>query len=278
MSVEVLIVGFGDLASAMADILTKQDMHLVGLRRTSKRSSEEVTYLVGDVTQIQTLGHLSNLKPDIVIYCVAADAQSDESYRRHYVEGLYNVLESLNILSPPRHFFFVSSTRVYGQSTEEILNEKTTPEPNDFGGERLLEAEALLKKYNFNSTILRLSGIYGSGRLRMIELAKSPQKWPKQNSWTNRIHREDAARWICYLIDQVMHDKKIQDCYIVTDDKPSSQFEVLKWIADKLEIDTSMIPDIPPTAGKRLSNKLMHESGFNLIYPDYRSGYLSLIY
>jgi nucleoside-diphosphate-sugar epimerase len=232
--------------------------------------------LQADVTVAESLAQLTDIAPEILIYCVAANGQTDAQYQAHYVEGLRNVLATQINNKQLKHVFFVSSTRVYGQLTDEILDENTPAVAADFGGERLLEAEQLLTDLPCQHTVLRLSGIYGAGRLRMINLAKNPAAWPAQNSWTNRIHRDDAASFIVHLVQKIANNNEILPCYIVTDSAPVSQYEVLHWLAEQLELpfETKM----PPIqGGKRLSNKALLASGFKLHYPDYRSGYAALL-
>ncbi|HEY9210492.1 MAG TPA: SDR family NAD(P)-dependent oxidoreductase, partial [Methylotenera sp.] len=174
-----------------------------------------------------------------------------------------------------KHVFFVSSTRVYGQDTQALLDASIPAQPADFGGQRLLEAETLLQTLACGTTVLRLSGIYGPGRLRMLNLAKSPDKWPKQNIWSNRIHRDDAAAFMVFLTEQVLAGNAVQNCFIVTDSKPVQQYEVLSWLATQLQ--TGKPEQLPASGGKRLSNKHMLETGFKLQYPDYRAGYRTLL-
>jgi nucleoside-diphosphate-sugar epimerase len=116
---------------------------------------------------------IQNLNPDYLIYCVAASAQTDENYRQHYVEGLRHVISALSHATNLKHVLFVSSTRMYGQSTDALLDEESLPQDYDFGGKRLLEAEALLDAAGkaWTYTALRLTGIYGPGRTRMLDLA-----------------------------------------------------------------------------------------------------------
>lgn len=278
---KVLIVGCGDLGGEVAKQLSILGIETLGLRR-SKEAIDGVTIIQADVTQPSSLSLLNAINPEVLIYCVAANGQTDVQYKTHYVDGLHNVLATQTNNLKLKHVFFVSSTRVYGQKTDLLLNERTLAKPSDFGGERMLEAENLLSKLLndsqklVNTTILRLSGIYGPGRLRMINLARSPEKWPTQDSWTNRIHRDDAAAFMVFLTQQVLADAAIKACYIVTDSKPSSQYEVLTWIANKMQIKIESNPP-PIEDGKRLSNQAMLDSGFSLRYPDYASGYQALL-
>ncbi len=289
---KVLIIGCGDLGGEVARQLAQLGIKTAGVRR-SKAVIAGVEIIAADVTQPTSLQALVALQPEILIYCVAANGQSDEQYRTHYVDGFRHVLATQAQNPRLRHVFFVSSTRVYGQNTATLLDENIVAIPADFGGARLLEAEALLNTLPCNSTALRLSGIYGAGRLRMINLAKSPEKWPLQNSWSNRIHSDDAAAFIVFLVQRVFAKKIAEEpiaaCYIVTDSKPTSQYEVLSWIADKLQVTipadmrTNMqaamqaLNQTPSQAGKRLSNKAMLATGFSLQYPDFQIGYQALL-
>jgi nucleoside-diphosphate-sugar epimerase len=268
LSHKVLIVGCGDLGIELAHQLQSQGLTPIGLRR-SLHSDSLFECIQADVTEPSSLLSLSRLDPDFLVYCVAASAQSDESYRQHYVEGLRNILAALEDATNLKHVFFVSSTRMYGQTTNTLLDENTVPQEMDFGGQRLLEAEDILKQAgkSWSPTALRLTGIYGPGRNRMIHLAANPSNWPTQNTFSNRIHRDDAAAFIVHLIKMFLNAQPIERCYVVTDNSPVSQYEVLHWIAAQMGIEIEGdVPDI--VGGKRMSNQRMLSTGFLLKYPD----------
>lgn len=276
MATNILIAGCGDLGQAVAARLDPSSFALYGLRRSRQPFSNGVSAVQGDVTQPGSLTVLQDLHPHILLYCVAADAQTDESYKAHYVDGLRNVLAAVHP-AHLKHVFFVSSTRVYGQQTDALLDESDAPMPTDFGGERLLQAEGLLSGVRCGATVLRLSGIYGPGRTRMLRLAREPQRWPAENAWTNRIHRDDAAAFIAFLIQRASAGQAVDASYIVTDNLPVPQHEVLRWIAGQLGIATAHVPALPVTGGKRLANRALSGTGFALAYPDYRTGYACMI-
>jgi len=274
---KVLIVGCGDLGTEIVKLLATSGHELVGVRVSGKSLPNNLPCIQANVTQLASLNPLKDIYPNIVIYCVAASEQSDDSYRAHYVNGLRHVLATQASNPHLQHVFFVSSTRVYGQVTNDVLNESTPALPNDFGGERLLEAEALLKELTCGTTAVRLSGIYGPGRLYMINMAKDPNRRTQVNRWTNRIHRDDAARFIAYLCEKVIAGETIQGCYIGTDDTPALQNDVLHWLARQLNIDAPAISVGDLVEGKRLSNQRMHDEGFQLTYPNYQLGYSELL-
>jgi len=279
-SPKVLIVGYGDLGRELGHQLAQNGIEAIGVRRSVHSTADgsnhqDVTVISADVTQHLSVATLASINPEIIVYCVAASGQSDAEYKAAYVDGLRNVLATQQHNRQLQHVLFVSSTRVYGQDTDELLDESIAAVPSDFGGERLLEAETLLKTLPCGTTVLRLSGIYGPGRLRMLNLAKSPDNWPKQNIWSNRIHRDDAAAFIAFLIKQILAGNDVQDCYIVTDCKPVPQYEVLEWLAAQLQ--TEKAKPFPASGGKRLNNKALLASGFKLQYPDYQAGYKTLL-
>jgi nucleoside-diphosphate-sugar epimerase len=274
---KILIVGCGDLGAAMALRLQQAQYEVIGLRISNKPLPAGIMRIEADVTEPSSLQSLSTLNPEIIIYCIAAGAQTDAAYEAQYVNGLHNVLQTQHKNTQLQHVFFVSSTRVYGQLTTELIDESVTAVAADFGGLRLLEAEALLKQLPCKTSVCRLSGIYGPGRLRMINLAKTQTNWPQKNSWSNRIHRDDAAAFIVFLVAQTLAAQTVLPCYIVTDSNPVSQYEVLSWIAAKLQVDQPADMNKPAEGGKRLNNKALIASGFKLQYPNYQYGYQALL-
>ena len=274
---KVLIIGCGDLGTTIATRLFNAGHALIGVRKSNQLLPRDMQTIQADVTQINTLNALENINPNILIYCVSADGSSDAQYQSSYVQGLKNVLATQANNHALQHVFFVSSTRVYGQITDEILDEITPAIPVDFGGERLLEAENVLNDLPCQSTKLRLSGIYGTGRLYLVNMAKDFAKWPQDNHYSNRIHRDDAASFIAFLVEKVAKIQAVADCYIVTDDMPTPQYEVLTWLANQQKIDTSAIKTPRAQGGKRLRNKRMRDTGFTLQYPNYQAGYREIL-
>ncbi len=287
---KVLVVGCGDLGATVAKNLQKNH-EVIGLRRSLDISSGHapasgIKTIQADVTLPDTLTQLEKLNPNIVIYCVSAGGQTDAQYQAAYVQGLKNVLATQTQNANLQHVFFVSSTRVYGQNTQEILDENTPAIPADFGGERLLEAENVLKDFCLNfctkvqackATSMRLSGIYGTGRLYLVNTAKDLNKWPAENHYSNRIHRDDAAGFIALMAEKALKNEAVDSCYVVTDDMPTQQYGVLTWLANQQNIDTTNIKTSVAQGGKRLSNKRLRDTGFQLQYPNYQVGYAEIL-
>ncbi len=274
---KILIIGCGDLGTAIAKCLFSAGHTLIGVRKSNQLLPRGMQTIQADVTQDNALDMLVNIQPNIVIYCVSAEGATDAQYQAAYVQGLKNVLATQANNTHLQHVFFVSSTRVYGQLWEELLDETNPAITTDFGGERLLEAENVLNTCSCKSTSLRLSGIYGAGRLYLVNMAKDFAKWPQHNHYSNRIHRDDAASFIAFLAEKVANNQAVANCYIVTDNMPTPQYEVLSWLANQQQIDTSHIIVPPAKGGKRLNNKRLRDTGFTLQYPNYQAGYREIL-
>jgi nucleoside-diphosphate-sugar epimerase len=273
----VLLVGCGDLGTALAVQLHHNGHQVTGVRKSAQLLPLNMKTVQMDVTHSEAVNVLSQLNPEFIIYCVAATAQTDENYYQHYVLGLHHVMQSQVRNMQLKHVFFVSSTRVYGQSVEGVIDEDTAAKAADFGGERLLEAEQLLKDFPFRSTVLRLSGIYGPGRLYLVNMAKDFTRWPKENHWSNRIHRDDAAGFMAYLVNQAVNGHSVAPLYIVTDEMPTAQHDVLNWLANRMQLPKRNVSHHAVIGGKRLSNKRLIESGYRLKYANYQIGYAELV-
>ena len=187
------------------------------------------------------------------------------------------VIKSINCIKNFQHLFFISSTSVYGENSEQFIDEFSEADPENYRGLILLEAEKLMKSVNFNYTILRLSGIYGIGRNYMINLSQDPDNWPEFDRWTNRINEEDAASFILFLIKQCLSNKVPEKLYRLTDNEPVRLFDLLNWIRQHLNLNKSNKSNSRQVFGKRLRSSLIPKLKFKYKYPSYKNGYIELI-
>ena len=277
-SLKILIVGCGQLGFSIVKNADPEIFKLYGFSRSLRKSPSSIEMHQVDILKNEAIDAIKLINPEIIIYAVSADTQSIESYQDHYVAGLKKTYEAILELDHFKHLFFVSSTRVYGQKTTRILSELDIAEPSDYGGEALMEAETVARQLKDKATILRLSGIYGPNRTRMIQLAQSnPGNWPATNNWSNRIHEEDAARFIVFLIKRIMTKESIEPLYLVTDGVPTKQYDVLTWIRNRLQLTTDTIELPILESGKQLQSVLLNQTGFVLKYPDFTYGYEAII-
>jgi len=273
----VLIVGCGYVGGALATRLLVKGHEVFGLRRDPSALPPGVVGLEGDVSEVEGVGALP-AGLDSVVYAVGAKQRDEASYRAAYLDGLGHVLRALTEEGQdPSRILFTSSTSVYGQSRGEWVDESSPTHPRSFAGEIMLSAERLLHGSRFPSTVLRLGGIYGPGRTRLIDRVRGGEAVAvaETASYTNRIHRDDAAGAIAHLL--ALPDPEAT--YVGVDEDPADTAEVLRWIAERLGVALVETPasDSLPVGSRRCSNAALRESGFRFDYPTYREGYAALM-
>ncbi|HEY8493163.1 MAG TPA: NAD-dependent epimerase/dehydratase family protein [Myxococcota bacterium] len=283
----VLIAGCGYLGSELARRLAAEGHTVFGLRRTPGALPDGVQPVVADLCQRDglraALAEVERGGIDAVAYTAAAERADDEAYRRAYVEGLANVVAWADAqgMRPPR-VLFTSSTAVYAQDDGSWVDEESPTEPVHFAGRRMLEAERLLAPVS--GVAVRLGGLYGPGRTRLVEAVRSGQARirPGPPRWTNRIHRDDAAGALHHLIERALRGEPLEACYVGVDDEPADEAEVLRWLAERLGVPPpAPAPGdaAPPARGgnKRCRNARLRASGYRFTYPSFREGYGALI-
>ena len=221
-----------------------------------------------------------------VVVAIAADSSTEDAYRAAYVDGLSNVLDAvLGSSAPVRRALFVSSTAVYGDAGGDWIDESTTPEPGGFSGRIIREAEELLFSRlagtGITPVVLRLGGIYGPGRTRLIDQVRGGTAViPAEPRFTNRIHRDDAAAAIVHLCTM---DRIPAPVYLGVDNEPAELGEVLRFLAAELGLaqppsGASESGGEPSRGGnKRCSNELLRSTGFEFTYPSFREGYRDIL-
>lgn len=290
---KLLIIGCGRLGQATGKVLSKLPLEVIGIKRQLSKHNSPFKMLALDIFSDNFSDNIKLINPDFLIYSVSSDLQTEESYRKNYVEGLKITINAVDQLKSFQHLFFISSTRVYGQSysnrvsgisetifRKDFFSELTTPQPKDFGGRILLEAENCLNKLPFKATILRLSGIYGNDRRRMLEIASDHEKWPSEDRWTNRIHEEDAASFIIFLLTEILNNSEIEDLYLLTDNHPVSLYDVLLWIRLELGLSSGQYYELTKSKsiyGKKLKSEILPKLNFSFKHPNYKSGYRQMI-
>jgi nucleoside-diphosphate-sugar epimerase len=228
MSERVLLAGCGDLGLRVAALLLEQGDDVYALRRHAPApDGSSLRWLSGDLTPRETLRSLPTGITQLV-YLPTPDAREEAAYRAIFIDGLHNVLDALTENSLQR-VLFVSSTAVYGEHGDQWVDEATPPAPLGFNGKVLLEAERWLAAQPVRSIALRLAGLYGPGRIQLIErlrsgLASAPRK---PVHWTNRIHIDDAAAAIAHLL----RIREPQTLYLGVDDTPLPMDELYESLA-----------------------------------------------
>ena len=271
MSDKILIAGCGDVGNALATRLLADDCEVWGVRRRVEALAEGVQPWRIDLTDPGSF----DTPPaafDFVFYTASADRRDEEHYRAVYVDGLRDLLGALRTARCPlRRVFFTSSTAVYGQNDGAWVDEDSATEPPRFNGRVLLEAEAILRDAPETGINVRLSGIYGPGRTRLVRKVWEGEA-TATDGWTNRIHVEDCAGALHHLM-RIADPKAL---YLGSDNQPVTTATVVTWLSAELGVAT------PPPAeterfNKRCRNARLRETGYRFEHPSFRDGYRPIV-
>lgn len=275
MSRQVLIAGCGDVGLRVAQRLAARGDAVWALRRSAVAAPMEgVHWLQGDLTQPDTLRGLPAGCTELV-YLPTPGSREEARYRAVFLDGLQHLLDALDTQAL-RRVVFVSSSAVYGEHGDGWVDETTPPAPPGFNGRVLLEAERWLAAQPWSSTALRLAGLYGPGRMQLIErLREGTVRVPRHAThWANRMHVDDAAAAIVHLLDL----PAVQATYVGVDDTPLPLHVLYDYLADLVGAPHPGEGHAPAGVGsKRLSNARLRASGFAPQWPDARAGYAALL-
>ena len=165
-------------------------------------------------------------------------------------------LEALDSIQNPAKIIYMSATSVYSETKGGVVTEESPTEPSSAMGKRRLDAENAFRDYCLQKkipvVILRVSGIYGSGRLPLMQIEKGePLLSEDEAGPSNRIHADDLAD-ICVTAGEKCISS---DIFNVSDGNPASMTDYFNAVADKLGLPRQ--PQVTLEEARRLMSPLM---------------------
>ena len=272
----ILIAGCGRLGMQLGQCLQQQGYEVIGLRR----SWVDMPFqrLQADLSQPISPAILP-AKLDYVVYSATPDQRTPEAYQTAYVDGLSHLLDALP-LATLQHFFFVSSTAVYGQTDGSWVNEDSDTSLAKFNGQIVLAAEQTLMATEVAATAVRFGGIYGGGRGRLLsKVRQGAEAQYLPPNYTNRIHQDDCVGVLDFLINlKQTQAKQLAPCYLAVDSDPAAESEVYQWLAQELQAPAPIMKNVPQgSSNKRCSNQRLLALGYQFKYPGFRQGYSAIL-
>lgn len=272
------MAGLGDVGGRTAARLAQQGHDVVGVRRSATAGPDDVVMVRGDLTDDRLVDQLPRAPFDRVLITVSADGRDPDLYRSAYLDGPVTLLAGLARRGDPvERVVFTSSSAVYGQRDGEWVDETSPTEPSSATGAVLVEAERAIVRSALPATALRLTGIYGPGRTRLVERVRRGEAVVGSTpSWTNRIHAADAAAACAVLLGL---GADAPDVVVGTDDEPATRATVYGWLAERLGVPGPVVDDerAPRRGSKRCRNDLLRSLGWEPRYPTFREGYAELL-
>lgn len=272
----VLIAGCGDVGTRLGLRLAADGHAVWGLRRDPASLPAPIRPLAADLAAGTGLDTLPD-GLDHVVCTIAAGGGGEAAYRQAYVEAPLRLFEALERRGARvERVLFTSSTSVYGQDDGSEVDETAPAEPASPTAALLRRGEQEVLDGPYPAVVLRLAGLYGPGRTWLIDQLRTGRARCTPGVWSNRIHVLDAARACAHLLFL----REPQPLYNGADDHPAPLCEVLDWLAGRLGVPAparGTAADAMLRGNKRVSNRQLRRSGFQLRHPGYRDGYVDML-
>ena len=275
-----VIVGCGDVGGRLAQQLLASGWQVSGLRRSVEQLPQGVSAIAADLSDARIPQTWPQRSPDYLVYCVAASQHDEAGYQAAYVDGMRHVLAWLAARGQhPRRLLFVSSSSVFAQKDGEWIDETAATEPEGYSGRVMLEAERLALESGIPASVVRLTGIYGPGREWLLSQVRQGYRVAEEPPlYGNRIHAEDAASLLAFLLRADADGVALDDCYIGVDDDPAPLADVVAWLRGYMGVtEWSDEQRVRRTGSKRCSNARVRALGWVPAYPSYKEGYAAIL-
>jgi len=231
---KVFIAGCGYIGERIARLYRESGADVTCMVRSLEHAARLESS--GFSTAIRTLDDSTEcsemkLPESTVFYLVPPPGGGIVDYRaRNFIAGLENG-------DKPKKIVYMSATSVYSETGGGVVTEESPSEPTSAMGKRRLDAEAAFhaygKKNDVSVVILRVSGIYGPGRLPLMQISQGqPLLREEESGPSNRIHADDLAS-ICLAAAQHSENGAI---FNVSDGNPSSMTTYFNTCADALNL------------------------------------------
>lgn len=200
------------------------------------RSAEHASRLEADglTTLVSTLDEAAAIPPlcladSILYYLVPPPGGGIADSRAR------NFIAQIQESEKPARIVYMSATSVYGDTAGKVVTEESPAVPDSAMGKRRLDAETAFREYgaarNIPVIILRVSGIYGPGRLPLMQISQGQPLLNEQESGpSNRIHADDLAS-VCIAAAERGQGG---DIFNISDGHPSSMTSYFNACADAL--------------------------------------------
>jgi nucleoside-diphosphate-sugar epimerase len=262
----ILIAGCGYVGQATADLFYHAGWNVEGWTKSNTGTRKPYPIHAIDITDAKQV-HACEGNFDVIIHCASTRGGDVDRYRRVYLNGARNLLETFVTST----MLFTSSTSVYAQTNGERVTEESATEPHHQTGQILRETEELVLARD--GIVVRLAGIYGPGRSALLNkfLAGNALIDPETDRFINQVHRDDIAAALFILLDRRRQGKQI---YNVVDDQPIRRGECYRWLAKKLNrpllpVEKSAARGKRGESSKCVSNAKLRGLGWKPRYPTF---------
>lgn len=250
---KIFIAGCGYIGQRIAHLYKEAGADVT----CSVRSPENAILLesAGFSTTVSTLDDLTtlptiNISDSILFYLVPPPGGGIFDSRAR------NFITNISETGKPAKIIYMSATSVYSGDSDNAVTEESPTTPDSAMGKRRLDAEAAFLEYGAVNKvpviILRVSGIYGVGRLPLMQInQKLPLLNEDESGPSNRIHADDLAT-VCVAAAEKGVDGEI---FNISDGNPSSMTSYFNACADALGLPRQ--PQVSMNKARQAMSPLM---------------------
>jgi nucleoside-diphosphate-sugar epimerase len=278
------IVGCGDIGTRVARMAVEKKTRVFSLSRGNKfpqgAETPGMEFRVCDLDSPETLSGL-NFHGAAILYSAPPPGGGVTDTR------VRNFLAALEVGREPAKVVYLSTTSVYGDCGDDLVTEERPVNPANHTAKRRCDAEERFRAWGAERdvpvVILRVSGIYGPGRIPMQRIhSQEPLLDEKEVGYTNRIHADDLAQ-VCIAALEKGEDG---DIFNVCDGEMSKMTDYFNAITDLLNLPRLQQVSLAEarqvmsplmfsymTESRRISNrKMLEKLGIKLKYPTLMEG------
>jgi len=217
------VASLADASGYGTTCMVRSQEHGEELKRLGFRT---IVTALDDPEQIPAMEMSGN---GVLLYCVPPPGGGLFDLRAR------NFCARLAHTAPPAKIIYLSATSVYSEVNGGVVTEESPALPASSMGKRRLDAESVFQEFGAAHgaavVILRVSGIYGPGRLPLMQISQGqPLLREEESGPSNRIHADDLAQ-ICLAAAE----KGINgDIFNISDGHPCSMTSYFNAAADAL--------------------------------------------
>lgn len=272
----VAIIGCGYVGTAVARHWDQgASYHITATTTTEERVGElekvamQVVVIKGDdETALKSVVQ----DQDIILLSVAPTRPlGANGYEETYLRTAKNLVKALQQAPTVKQLIYTGSYSVYGNKDGAWVDEESPLTPANPNGEILAQTEQVLisaSSPDLKVCILRLGGIYGSGRelTKIFSRAFGTTRPGNGEDFTNWIHIDDIVGAIDFAAV-----KQLQGIYNLVSDRPQLSRDLLDRLSEKYNLPKVMWN---PQEGEirpynaRVSNQKILAAGYKFIHPE----------
>lgn len=205
---------------------------------------------------------------DVVLLSVGA--KSADTYEETYLHTAQTLVSVLKNIPSVRQLIYTGSYSVYGDRNGAWVDEESPLRPANSNEQILSDTEEILLSLSSENRavcILRLGGIYGSGRelVKIFGRVAGTKRPGNGEDTTNWIHLDDIVGAI-----EFARQHQLQGIYNLVDDAHLTNRELLSRICEKHNLPTVIWDSRQKSTrpyNAKVSNQKIKNAGYQLIHP-----------